>query len=536
MLSGVLRTIRTRVALATCLLLAAVLTVTGLVVDSEDGRQELAALDQRLNSEARALAQLVRFDGERVWLEFEDETLTDFAARGNGAYFQVSTAAGLVERSRSLGEASLPEPEAAAFAASPTATAPVAMLRTLDGPFESRARMVTLVLTRPVSADDEDDAPDALIPSQAPDGQRGKAGGVARGAPQDQERQASGVEVAVEVARSLAGVELAQAQLRQALGVALPLALLVATLGAFLVAQRATRPILRMSAEAGGIAAGALESRIDLQRTDGELLQLGRTINEAFDRLADAAARERRFSADVSHELRTPLAVLRSASELALSRERSGAEYRDALQQVQSASLRMQRLIDELLLLARCESWQPSSEVLDLRAVVQRAVSAVSAMAAAGQPAMAAPDAAAAHGHVQVHLGTEPLPVRGSAVLLQRVVESLVENARRHGGTETPIEVRAEDVGGHVELSVADCGPGFPHELLPRVFERFARGDASRSRESGGAGLGLAIVRAVARAHGGDAQAGPRQGGGARVVVTLPLAAGDPGQQAPLAC
>jgi len=486
---GLPHTIHAKVALATFLVLAGVLLLTGLVVDREVRRNALASLDDRLATEAEALASLVQFDGRSVGMEFEDEAITAYIGRGNGAYYQVSTRDGLVERSLSLDQKRLPPPTAAEFDADLAPGQPRSMRRTIPGPFEPEVRLLTVLISL-AAGEEEGSAPAPAPPTGMPAPRR---------------------TVAVQLARTMASVDLAQGEARAALAVALPVALALATLGAFIVAQRATRPIQRMSRELGGISAGDLGARVDLSRTEGELRTLGVTLNGAIDRLAEAAARERRFSADVAHELRTPLAVLRSGTELILARERSGDEYREALERARQAGLRMQRLVDEMLLLARCESGGLPDAPLDLADVVRRALDSLKAAGVLED------------GRVRLDGGQAAVMVRGSPPLLQRVVESLIENSLRHGGADAPIEVQLRAEGRAAGLTVRDRGPGFPSELLPRLFERFSRGDVSRSRESGGSGLGLAIVLAIVRAHGGEVSAGQREGGGAAVVVTLPL-------------
>jgi signal transduction histidine kinase len=261
------------------------------------------------------------------------------------------------------------------------------------------------------------------------------------------------------------------------------------------------------------VGASGSATGIDVAALDGELATLGATLNDAFERLRAAVVREERFAADVAHELRTPLATLRSRAELALSRERDGGDYRVALQDVLAASRAMQGTVDDLLLLAGTEAGGFQAERFDLREAVLRAADG------------ALPAARASGRRILVELGDRPAVVHGSPALLERLAANLLENALRHGRAQPPadaVEVEVRPGERAATLLVRDRGPGFPATLLPRLFERFTRGDPSRTRETGGSGLGLSICRAIVAAHGGTIRAQGRDGGGAEISVTLP--------------
>jgi signal transduction histidine kinase len=466
-----MRTIRARVALATFLVLAVIFAVAGRVIDTVVRHAARATLDEHLRSDAETLAALTRYDGKRVTLELEDDVLGAFSPARGGAYFQISSARGLVERSRSLDEEGLPRPVPEELILANPLDHDV-HFDTIHGPFERRVRMVTLVLTR--AKDDESDGSEPIP-------------GAARAV------------VAVQVARSLAPVTETRDSVRVALGVALPLALALGTVGAFLVAGRATRPIAQLSREAQAIGEASLGSRLDVLGAAGELRDLALTLNAAFDRVEGVALREQRFASDAAHELRTPLTVVRARLELALSREREPGDYRAAIGDALEANGRLEAIVAALLLLGRSEGRKLAGVALDLGPVLAR-------VAAASPGTTLALESA--------------LPVSGDPVLLERLFTNLVENGVRHGGGSVAIEASVQE--GRVLVSVLDRGPGLAPDLA--LFERFARGDASRTRATGGAGLGLALARAIARAHGGDVTAGPRDGGGAAFHVTLPSA------------
>jgi two-component system OmpR family sensor kinase len=228
-----------------------------------------------------------------------------------------------------------------------------------------------------------------------------------------------------------------------------------------------------------------------------EVGQVGTAFNRMLEHVGSALAqrhaseeRLRRFIADASHELRTPLAAIRSHAELA-GRDPDGPNAGHALSRIEAESARMGQLVDDLLLLARLDAGRPLAE--DRVDLTRLAIDTTSDARAAG------PD----H-HWRLDLPSEPVVVRGDEYRLHQVLGNLLTNARTHtpAGTNVTVRVVAEEPG-LVTLEVTDDGPGVPAGLQKDVFERFVRGDDSRSRKAGSTGLGLAIVSAVVHAHGG---------------------------------
>ncbi|MFE9553649.1 sensor histidine kinase [Streptomyces sp. NPDC006703] len=229
-----------------------------------------------------------------------------------------------------------------------------------------------------------------------------------------------------------------------------------------------------------------------------EVGQVGAALNRMLDHVdgalsarQDSETRVRQFVADASHELRTPLASIRGYAELTRrGREDIGPDTRRSLGRIESEAARMTVLVEDLLLLARLDAGRPLSyESTDLSSLV---VDAVGDAHAAGQD----------H-RWRLELPARPVTVHGDGARLQQVLVNLLGNARTHTPPGTTVTARIEERGPWVVVEIEDTGPGIPPELAPRVFERFARGDASRSRNAGSTGLGLAIVQAVAVAHGG---------------------------------
>jgi two-component system OmpR family sensor kinase len=286
-----------------------------------------------------------------------------------------------------------------------------------------------------------------------------------------------------------------------------PLALLLASLAAYGVATAALRPVESMRREAEAVSATEPGRRLPLPRAPDELARLGETLNGMLARLEAAFARERRFVADASHELRTPLAALRTELELALRRPRSREELEAALRSAAEETDRLSSLAEDLLVLARAEDGRLPVRREDLAAA--DLLSSVSERYAGR--------AAAAGRSLAVHVD-DGLTLSADGLRLEQALGNLVENALRYGaGT---IVLAAERNDGRVELHVRDEGPGFDAGFVTRAFEPFARDDPARSSQ--GAGLGLAIVQVIARAHGGAAHAANADGG-ADVWLELPV-------------
>jgi two-component system OmpR family sensor kinase len=285
-----------------------------------------------------------------------------------------------------------------------------------------------------------------------------------------------------------------------------PLALLLAALAGYALASGALRPVEAMRSRATTISAADPDARLPLPAARDEIRRLGETLNEMLARLADARRRERAFVADASHELRTPLAILKGELELAAASDPDREELRRVVESATEETDRLVALAEELLALARLDE-----EGLSVRARPVAARELLEEVAAGFAPR------AAAEGRTLVVVAPEGLVALGDAGQLRQALDNLVDNALRYGAGTIRLDARASDE--RVELHVRDEGGGFPAAFLPRAFDRFARVDGVRQP---GAGLGLAIVAAIATAHGGSAHAGNAPEGGAEVWVALP--------------
>ena len=325
-------------------------------------------------------------------------------------------------------------------------------------------------------------------------------------------RAAGGRRVAVVVADRLARRDRELARLRTLLLIAGPLALLLASLAGHEVARAALAPVDRMRRQAERITEQELSERLPVPAPADEVSALGRTLNAMLDRVEAAVTRERRVVSDASHELRTPLTTLRAEVDLALLGDRDPAELRAALQSAAEEARRMSRLADDLLVLARADQGRLPlhPERLVARDLLDAAAGRSRAAARMGERSI-----------VVAADGRPDLAVRADRDRAAQTLDNLISNALRYG--DGTITLSAREDGELVELHVADEGPGFPDELLGRAFERFARGAGTGGAEPR-SGLGLALVEALALAHGGHAHARNRPEGGADVFVALPRA------------
>ncbi len=316
-------------------------------------------------------------------------------------------------------------------------------------------------------------------------------------------------------AESLEAYDATQSQVARELAVGGAVFTAVAGLGAYWLGRAVLSPVERLRRQVAAISERGGASAVEVPPTRDEVAALAGTMNDLLGRLQRALARQRAFVADASHELRTPLAVLRGELELAARPGRGLGELTAAVRNSSAEAERLARLTDDLLLLARSDEDRLSLrlERTDIGALLARSAGlAGSRLAAAGLSC-----------RVDVSSGTyaDVDPDR-----IRQAVDNLIGNALRFAPRGSVIVLAARAAGGGLDIEVSDDGPGFPAGFLPHAFERFARPDSGRSRDDGGAGLGLAIVQAIAAAHGGVATAGNRPGGGAVVRLRLPGAAG----------
>lgn len=310
----------------------------------------------------------------------------------------------------------------------------------------------------------------------------------------------------VVVGASLESRDEALEDLRNELLIGGPVALALASMAGYALAAAALRPVEQMGERAATISAASSGRRLPVPRADDEISRLGRRLNEMLGRLDGALGRERALVANASHELRTPLALLKTEIELALDEPDSAPALAAALRSAGEETDRLAQLADDMLLLARADAGE-----LPLRRAPVRIGELLDGIAIRFRRR-------AADAGRSIDVSSPPgLVALADRRRLEQALVNLVENALRHGsGT---VRLHADVQRDAVALHVSDEGTGFPPAFLPRAFERFSRADGSRA----GAGLGLAIVAAVAQAHGGEATAANRPEGGADVELTIPV-------------
>jgi two-component system, OmpR family, sensor kinase len=292
--------------------------------------------------------------------------------------------------------------------------------------------------------------------------------------------------------------------------------LLLATAGGYLLARKSLGPVAIMTERAARIGAENLHERLPVARAGDELGRLAVVLNELLGRVATAFEQQKQLIADASHELRTPVAILSSEAELALARERTPEELRAALVAVHEESRRLQHVVEDLFLLARANAGERLlvMEELYVDDLAADCVQTVQALAARKQ--------------ITVGVAAErDLPFRGDASLLRRLLLNLLDNAIKYTPSGGTVQVRVARTADRYVVSVSDTGMGVALDARDRLFDRFYR--ASRAREAGeqapGAGLGLAIARWIAEAHGGRLELSETGEGGSTFELTLPVSA-----------
>ena len=295
----------------------------------------------------------------------------------------------------------------------------------------------------------------------------------------------------------------------------LSIALLLAGIGGYFLASRALRPIVSITKTAQAITASDLEQRIQYQGPEDEIGRLAQTFDAMLDRLQTAFIRERRFTDDAAHELRTPLTALKGQIGVSLSRTRRSADYQETLHDMEGQVDRLIRLSNDLLLIARLdqEQFQPQFEQIDLAFFIGAIIDQIGPLANSKDVSI-----------------TEDIPnsltLYGDIELLIRLFMNLLDNAVKYTPEDGRIIISAEKVQDSVQISINDSGPGIAAKHLPHLFDRFYRVEDDRSRQGhdaniGGAGLGLAIAREIARLHKGTLVVESKIGQGTTFIFTL---------------
>jgi len=293
----------------------------------------------------------------------------------------------------------------------------------------------------------------------------------------------------------------------------LPLVVVLAGAGGYLLARRALAPIDHLASEVRRITAERLHERLTAPNQTDEIGRLTQVINDTFARLEGSFDQLRRFTADASHELRTPLAILRGIGEAAVAARRSPAEYEEVIGSMLEEVDRMTNLVDTLLRLSHGDAGaiRLSREALDLGPIVREVAASLGILAEERNQTL------------MLDI-TDGVVVRVDRLVLREAVTNVLDNAIKYSPERSTVVIQVKWSGGQAMLAIGDEGPGVPPEHRERIFHRFFRVDAARSRDRGGAGLGLAIAKWAVEIHGGEIVVAPRPEGGSEFRILLPSA------------
>ncbi|MBL9181861.1 MAG: HAMP domain-containing protein [Verrucomicrobiaceae bacterium] len=320
-----------------------------------------------------------------------------------------------------------------------------------------------------------------------------------------------GREVTLRVFRDESGLHRTLREIAAGFGLGIPLAALLASFGGYLVAGWTLRPISAMTEQARRITSESLGQRLPNPNPHDELGQLATVFNQTLERLENSFESLRRFTADASHELRTPLTALRAIGEVALRNPSDAAALRETLGSMLEEAQRLSDLTDALLLLARFESgrWTLRFEAVELDGLVADVCECLGVLAADRHQTL----------EINAPMG---LVVRADRVPLRQAVMNVLHNAIRHSPPGTRVTIRCFPRGRLAVIEIGDEGPGIAPEHRDRIFDRFYRVDPSRSRQDGGAGLGLAIAKLSIEQLGGGIELESELGKGSRFRISMP--------------
>jgi signal transduction histidine kinase len=321
----------------------------------------------------------------------------------------------------------------------------------------------------------------------------------------------------VELVQPVTVGERSLARFGRMLMLGIPVALLLATLGGYWLSARALAPVNQITSDARRINAANLSDRLAVPRAHDELRELTETLNGMLGRIDDSVSQMRQFTADASHELRAPLALIRTAAEFSLLRDRPREELVDALQKIVRESRHTTSLVDSLLLLARADSRDEGvspSLPLNLSALCQDAANQAGELASGKGIS------------ISTNLGPAVVMVNGDEPALGRLLLILIDNAIKYTPAGGAVDLRLTTDSERAVIRIVDNGIGIAPGDLPHVFDRFWRADKVRTRAEGGSGLGLAIAKWIVERHRGEISASSQPGQGSMFTVELPLAPG----------
>jgi len=444
----------------------------------------IGAIDSHLHSEVQLIAGLVEVEEGRVKVDLHEIAVGDYAVPLSGHYFQV------IEGKPSGGDQGVSGGRVAADVRSASArvVARSASLERVDARlpfgelhFEGVYKTVDGPAKKPLRLG-------------------------------EQTFVIGGRTVTIQASESLKDTQLLLASYRNLLLMILPAVFFLSAVAVFLLARFSLASLNIFSAKVGAITEQNLGDRLEVKGLPSELLPLAENFNTMMSRLEESFEGQRRFLSDASHQLRTPAAVIKGYCDVTLGRDRDGAEYRESLEKINDAVVRMTGVIERILESARVEGGShggPGFRELDLMEIAVDAVRLLKA--------------SARERGVTISITGDSQKVSGDRLRLVEAVSNVIDNAIKYNreGGEVLIELSAR--GGYAVLTVDDSGAGIEEKARGRIFERFYRSDET-SAEVAGSGLGLSIVRSILQAHGGDVECESRDAAGTRFILRLPLA------------
>jgi heavy metal sensor kinase len=323
----------------------------------------------------------------------------------------------------------------------------------------------------------------------------------------------SGQRFLIEVGAPYEQVEVVLYGLLLALALGLPLTVIVAISGGWLLMRKALNPVDEITRGAEQITSRNLSQRLPVAKTGDELERLSAALNRMIERLEESFLYVSRFTADASHELRTPLTILRGELEAASGQLEGAPDLRETIESAMEETERLSRIVESLMAISRLDAGEARMEcdALDLAELAASTTEQMRLLAEDKEIALRCES-------------EELVSIEGDRARLKQVIVNLVDNAIKYTPAGGLVGVKVCASNGRALLEVNDNGVGIPPEALPHIFERFYRVDKARSRQMGGAGLGLSIIKAIVTAHGGQVRVESIEGRGSRFLVELPVA------------
>jgi len=444
-----------------------ILSVLGVLLYFSLSKIVYDAVDSGLLSRAKALATLVSNDNSKTEFEFSDEIMWEYNSPKSKNFFQIRRLDGFtLEKSASLKDSELPFSEK-----------------------EARTYFKTILLKG---------APVRLFNFHPPDEIENAS-------------KTGGHGLVIQCAEDIQHQINLLKRYRLTLSLSILSIMLISASGGFIISRKALAPVKDISDTVDKISESNLSERINVENVSKELQTLASSFNRTFDRLEITFNRQRQFVADASHELRTPLSVIMSQSEIALRKERSLEEYKNALTAVMEAAGIMSATVQKLLSLTRLSTVKISLkfETIVLNEIIRESVKLLSPLAE--QRGIS----------IDIVPVTEPFMVYGNRESLLELFTNLLDNSIKYNVPQGKIYISTRKETGFIVCAIKDTGIGIPEGDLDKVCDRFYRVDKSRSKESGGSGLGLSICQEIVKLHGGRIDIESKFGSGTAVSVFL---------------